>query len=360
VSTVNALVPRYTALQAVDRSDEFARELFGAFRDVFRADRLREAAVFWVEQKVGGLIIRHVRDLNRVRKSDDQLVGRTINDLAAVRIMIGNFVAGCKLTTTRWEIYGDFELTQRLEMGRFDIRDLFGDIDAEKVEMLTQQGICPSGDWDFDGIVLMHRCPLCGKLFDKKSVLYVSRKKCESCGQVPTRDDTLRIVKHLMLGFRAKQERLAVHQVGTQEEFHVQYFTDPLPNSVTYWAVENGPGTAGGEDLFDQQFREWFRQCYNHSLFKALTCDALRQHLLENLTADEDDDKWAIPISCIRRIGEKLGMMGSTLDLTLEELDHKVVTVGLPEFINFLIRRHGTATTQEEGGHHDQPASRRS
>ena len=111
---------------------EHSRQLFSSLRRIFSSKRQLDRAVFWIEERHGQLIVRHVRNLARRKKSEDLVVAQTIPDVDAALVSIGNFASGCYLTQVRWELYADFDLRQSLRMGRFDQRDMLGSIDESK------------------------------------------------------------------------------------------------------------------------------------------------------------------------------------------------------------------------------------
>src|SRR3989344_3953395 len=147
-----ALIPLGGQAPQIERGggDEYARELFRSLRVVFDANRLSQRVIFWVEEKSGFWILRYVPDPKRERKREDWLVSQISPDLTAAKILIGNYAAGCALTAVRWELYGDFELHDRLAFGRFDGRDLLGDASEVTLHRCEANGVTPRGSWDFD------------------------------------------------------------------------------------------------------------------------------------------------------------------------------------------------------------------
>lgn len=360
VTTHGSLVPLASMHVAhqTGYQDEFARKLFRSFRDVFAAERLPERAVFWLDYKDGHVIVRHVRNLKRHRKSADLMVGKAPNDLDAVRILIGNFAAGCKLTTVKWELYGDFGLSNLLDMGRFDYADLTHSIDAEKASALTAQRIFPAGNWDFDGIMSMHQCLRCKKVFDKHSILYQPNKPCDSCGHIPLWNDAQLVIKDIMLGYLSRLERITTHPADLPEgEFAIQYFVDPIPNSVMYWllSIRRGMTQPDPRQIFgtfeNADFQKWLTTMYHRSLFHFMVADTTRRFFTEYMTeAHGKQDKL---LKSWQRIGESLrtplnvarvaqpdGFLASDLDLAL-------ALENFPALINVIILTHVTHEPQE-------------
>lgn len=298
-------------LPAGGYDDEYARRLFGSFREVFCAERLPERAIFWVEEKFGKLVVRHVQDQKkRQRKGDDQLITRTINDLAAARVMIGNFAAGCKLSTVRWELYGDFELSTLPDQGRFDFRDLAGDVDQAHAQGLVAQGIRPIGDWDFDSIILMHQCPLCRGCFDSSAILYTSKIPCETCDKVISLGSSASIIKELIRGYQCRLGRITTDDTVLENgEFPVQHFIDPIPNTVMYWILDHFRAATREtwEQLLGENRERLMKDMYSHSLFNLMQAKYMQNVFADYLrrlgkpVLDIDYD-----LGVLRRVGKTL------------------------------------------------------
>ena len=164
-----------------DALNGYTQKLFGSFREIFSAERQRDRVVFWIEENRGQIILRCVKKLDRQRKNEDQLVGRTKGNIDIVKVMIGNFASGCNMTMACWELYADFELSKLIDTGRFDHFDLLPNFNS--MEDLARHGVVISGDWDFDNVILMHKCPSCGGAFNRSSVIYIPEHNCEKCGK---------------------------------------------------------------------------------------------------------------------------------------------------------------------------------
>ncbi len=148
------------------------------------AERAPFRAVFWMERKRNGKAV--VRFVPREGAAKHRIVGMTPNDPDAARILIGNARAGCYLTRIRWELYGDRECEELLDMGRFDQWDLLKGIPAEKLGEFSERSMVPTGDWDFDKILWGRTCAICGTNVVVNGYLYnVDSVVCAECGNRP-------------------------------------------------------------------------------------------------------------------------------------------------------------------------------
>lgn len=344
-----ALAPLGALAAAGGVDDPYPRELFAALRRVFDASRLKERVVFWIEEKAGHFIVRYVRDSDRTRKSEDKVVGKTILDLAAVKILIGNYAADCSMTTVRWEIYGDFALQDQLAVGRFDWRDLLGNASRSEVQNFQSHGVVPAGNWDFDNIYLVHCCPNCSKVFDKTSILYVSHRPCQSCKQKTSLDQSLHIVRKLLMSLKARDDKFQLWPCwSTAAEFPIDYFVDPTANSVVYWAVEHNLILPEMRAVgLRPDINALFELAYERSLFRMLVAKEIRSKLLDHLTEDEVLE-WELVIACAAQVGAVMGMFEKPETFEVEQCRRGVTSVSLPLFINTLIMRHGAATERSQ------------
>ena len=297
-----ALVPLGANAVAGQEKDPHAytQELFLSFRQVFSAQHLRERAIFWFEEKRGRAIVRHVRDPERQRKSEDQVIGMTVPDINAVRILIGNFTDSMPLSTVRWELYQDFDLTELNSMGRFDHIDLLSELDQATGKALQSQGIIPYGHWDFDQILLTHLCPLCGKIYDRRFLIYVPHLRCESCSQIIPFGRTISTAHDLVKRHLMKTEKVTILPVpGIGNQVSIQDFIDPAANSFAYWLTtkEQGGGiyaftVSSRNPTIDHGFTDNWMSFYYRSLFhlmkNELVRDAFNRHL-ETIGFKEDE-----------------------------------------------------------------------
>ncbi len=339
-----SLVAASTSLHRVvpaGQSSDFTRQLFASFRDVFSAENQPERAIFWIEESRGQAFLRHVVNRKRTRKSDDLLVGKITCDLDAIRVLIGNFAAGSSLTSVRWELYADFALTNLVERGRFDLRDLLPTIDD--LSVLTRKGLALNGDWDFDNIILTHKCPNCKGVCNRTSVLYVPHFPCEQCGEPAGRDQSGRIINRLLLKFRQRQERLALYPAGEESgAFSIQQFVDPAPNSVAYWWITVQAGAAMDDEkaAFYGGQQEMLHAIVRQSLFKFMTIHYLREGFKKFLMETSTED-WTMFIGQVWKFGELL--QSGSLQRTREALlgcSPQYVQIALPQLINEVILNH--------------------
>lgn len=163
---------------------------FRFFRAVFDAGNCRTRKVYWVEYRRGQTILRQVLNPKRTSKREDKLIGmfRGEPDLDIIRLAIAAANAQQILTGVRWEIYEDFACTDLFAMGRFDHFDLLHAIDGDRIRALTSAGTIACSlnpaDWDFDGILLTHRCPRCGRAYGKDIIAFLPDwMQCAHCGR---------------------------------------------------------------------------------------------------------------------------------------------------------------------------------
>jgi hypothetical protein len=356
-----ALEPAAGAVQRHGKDDrlrEYCQKLFRAFRQVFSAESVTERLVFWKDSKHGKVVVRLVSDLGRKSKADDRIVGMTIDDLSAVKVLIGNFAAGCKLSTVRWEIYADFDLSVLLDMGRFDSLDLFEGLDRDDAQSLARQGIVPTGDWDFDAIIVMHQCPKCRQVFDRTSILYRPFRLCETCGKEQTFAEQRVIVFKLLTDSKTARQRLGqTHSViDKREQLPIQHYLDPIANSVSYWAIcdaiaSNKPLGKFMDTLSGQY--EQFRELFNHSLFRLMTVSDsqnLQEYFRQCIKQTSGNDGIMF-VASLKRLSEALAFpdkFSANVDTAwLRDMDVKMVTVCLPDIINEIILKHKTIKLKE-------------
>lgn len=330
--------------------EAYAKELFSSFRSIFAQEYLPHRVIFWVEEKGGQAIVRQVKNLRCERKSEDLVVGITVNDLPAIKVLIGNFASGCKLTIARWEIYRDFTLSECIAQGRFDYQDLAGDVSLDERKSLIQRGIHPKGDWDFDGIILTHRCPLCGGVFDRTSVLYVSHKPCESCGVETPLNRSHGIIMELISQVQWKKQRITEHWIPSPSgESGVQHFIDPVANSIAFWPIEQLECNLNFQSVFD-----WFPGCfddfkelYNQSLMRLITNGYLEKVLVK-LVHRINNRQGDLLIKSLVRVSEQFSLLWwekqkknpGSAEIKQMHSDMRTTVEVLPVLINELILNH--------------------
>ncbi len=157
----------------------------------FRQRYAPERAVFYRRYYIqplrrGGYSIKYAWNLDE--HGTDLVVGKVKNDdLAAIKVIIGNNVAGAYMTPIRWDLCEDRDGEDVIEVGRFDPWSLLSDITEEDIERLNAKGVVPDLDrWDFDNMFLKIRCPGCGKNVKINHHAYnIDSAKCATCGKRP-------------------------------------------------------------------------------------------------------------------------------------------------------------------------------
>lgn len=335
----NGLVPVRNNLPDAPPQDDYTRRLFGCFREVFAANNQPERAVFWAEESRGKIILRHVRKLGRTRKMEDLIIGRVGNDFGEAKIAIGNYAADSAATTIRWELYANFELTELVASGRFDFADLL----EGGFESLPEHRSKLVHDWDFDSIALTHRCPHCNGTFNRTSVLYVPHFKCEHCGKSPTADHARNVINALMRKHKIRAETLSTHPVEKSDDrFKVQYFVDPLPNSVVYWWITTHITESISREnsvFYDHAF-ETLQALYRASLFRLMQVSQIRSAFEEYLKTIDGED-WELFMGQLAKFGELLeAPFKKRLQESFLGCSHEYVKIAMPHLINRVIMGH--------------------
>jgi hypothetical protein len=137
-----------------------------------------------MERKPNGkAVVRFVPKEGAVKH---RIVGATLDDPDAARILLGNVHASCYLTSIRWELYGDRGCEEFINMGRFDQWDLLKGIPSEKLGELSKRSVVPMGDWDFDKLLWGTPCAVCGTEVVVNYHLYsIDSVVCAECGNRP-------------------------------------------------------------------------------------------------------------------------------------------------------------------------------
>lgn len=287
-----------------DSLNGYTQKLFRSFREIFDASSQRERVVFWIEQNRGYTILRCVRKLQRQYASEDILIGRTKGDLNDIRAMIGNFASNCNMTPIRWELYADFNLVNMVEVGRFDHFDLLPFFKGE--DDLAQRGIVLSGDWDFDNVILMHKCPNCGSTFNKYSIIYIIDECCEKCGKIPDIMQAKKVMRQILARYKARLDMIPVHprEVNQTGEFPIHSFVDPASNSVMYWLLSSCLTTniTDIDSIFGSELFHVAQIMYQSSLFKLLTVSIINDDF-RNYVKEITDEEWSGVIDALVNFG---------------------------------------------------------
>jgi hypothetical protein len=136
--------------------------------------------------KRGGYSIKYAWNLEQ--PGTDQVIGRIkTDDLPAIKVIIGNNMAGAHMTPIRWDLCEDREGEEVIEVGRFDPWSLLSDITEQDIERLNSKGIVPDLEkWDFDHMFWSDRCPGCNKSVKINYYAYnIDSAKCATCGTRP-------------------------------------------------------------------------------------------------------------------------------------------------------------------------------
>jgi hypothetical protein len=294
-----------TALSRVDAGSltthvEPEHNVFRLFRLAFGAGNCRQRKVYWVEERWGQTILRQVLDPKRTLKREDKLISmvRSVLDLDVVLLAIAASSVGQILTGVRWEVYRDFACTELLAMGRFDHIDLLGAIEPAKLRALIASGVVTCNlhpdDWDFDGILLTHRCPKCQRAYGKDILAFLPGwMECQHCGFSGMHQQHVAAdVARALLG-RLTRETAGILSAAepTSETLLVPtYFLDIHATPLLHWLITH---FTSGLPLRDWKEREVFAddahggftinriyRCYQRSLFPLLEVDLTREAFL--------------------------------------------------------------------------------
>lgn len=347
---MNDLIVSNRALTAREIDEkEYSRKLFKSFRQIFDSDKQPERTVFWIEEKFGRFFIRQVTNLKREKKSEDVLIGKCIKDINAVKIIIGNLAIDCNTTLACWEIYDDFELSSLVEKGRFDHLDLLSGVKDEKQQVeLAEQGFMPASNWDFDNIILMHRCPFCGDIYNRNFVLFRDNIRCEGCEELIGINHGQSVIKKLISNVFNGQQRLKKHvQKHSEQKTMVHYYIDPLANSVISWILLNT--NLNDPNLlheFDFAYEEGIlHSIFRLSLFNLLRIDIFKKELNECLcridpgSTEEDHD---FTLTIIKNLGDFVANYGEAkCDYGFySNLKDGYIRQVIPVLINDIIIKH--------------------
>lgn len=115
-----------------------------------------------------------------------QVVGRTLNDEDAVRILIGNALSGAWMSSITWELYNGRTRDELVDMERTDQWGLLAPIDPDKFEFLKGKGIKPQGNWDFYRLLWRKKCHICGTPVAINMYAYnIDSGVCSKCNNRP-------------------------------------------------------------------------------------------------------------------------------------------------------------------------------
>ncbi len=207
-----ALVPVKAALVAATTEPGRVKNVFQAFRAVFEWHRCRRRKIYWFESRWGRTIVRQVTNLNRTKNQEDRLLATIPGkpDVDLIKLVIANSSPHQILTGVAWELYDTFKLETPVASGRFDHMDLLPR-DQDQMERLLVQRVVPVNSqedaWDFDGLLLTHRCYKCRQIFGHDCLVYDQHFMACPCGYKLATEDLRVVTKHML-------QRLIVNPSG--------------------------------------------------------------------------------------------------------------------------------------------------
>jgi hypothetical protein len=149
-------------------------------------ERANHSACFWLRPVRGDNTHAVVLFIPQFEKCQHWVIGKTLNDPVAARILIGNSRAGQWLPGIRWELYGDPHREELLDIGSFHQWGLLSDVSSNKLEDLKEQGVVPQGDWDFQQLLFERTCNACGRKIAINAHLFnIDSAVCSNCGNRP-------------------------------------------------------------------------------------------------------------------------------------------------------------------------------
>jgi hypothetical protein len=156
------------------------------FRSRYAPERLPFRRHYWLKPCDGGYTVMYAWNLDKPRT--DIPVGKVEgDDLAAIRIVIGNQAADHRMSPIRWELYEDREGEELVAMGRFDAWSLLQGVAESDIHRLAAKGQVPNLErWDYDDIFMDKPCPGCGAAMSVNVLAYnIDSARCAKCGKRP-------------------------------------------------------------------------------------------------------------------------------------------------------------------------------
>jgi hypothetical protein len=156
------------------------------FRSRYAPERLPFRRHYWLKSCEGGYTVMYAWNLDKPRT--DIPFGKVEgDDLAAIRIVIGNQAADHRMTPIRWELYEDREGEELVAMGRFDAWSLLQGVAESDIHRLAAKGQVPNLErWDYDDIFMDKPCPGCGASMSVNTLAYnIDSARCAKCGKRP-------------------------------------------------------------------------------------------------------------------------------------------------------------------------------
>lgn len=157
------------------------------YRNNHPAESLEYARVYFVQpvrHRPGYVSVSYVL-IRQPRRTKN--IGVTVDDLAAIKILIGNHSAGMFLPDMRFEIYEDIDCNDLMDVGRLDQWDLLRGLSSEMLlQLRDEKGIEPRGNWDFHQWLHATTCSVCGDKVSINVLAYsIDSVVCASCGNRP-------------------------------------------------------------------------------------------------------------------------------------------------------------------------------
>lgn len=156
------------------------------FRSLHAPERLPYYRHYYLSPTKDGHQIRYAWNLKRP-KTDIAVGVVKGDDLPAIRVHIGNQLAGAFMSPIRWELYEDRDGEELIAMGRFDAWSLLQGVTEADIKRLAETNVAPNLElWDFDRFFMSHSCPGCGAAISVNHLAYnIDSARCANCGKRP-------------------------------------------------------------------------------------------------------------------------------------------------------------------------------
>lgn len=163
-------------------------ELMAQFRQEHSPERCERFRVcLWVMPVLKGTeaIVRFIPDWH-TKKERFPLVGKTANNLEAIKILVGNKYAGRFMSAyARWELFEDPKANELIDMGRWDQWDLLKGVSKADIDAMPYDRR-PNGNWDFWNMLWATGCPSCPNTVSVNYWIYnIDSVACSACGNRP-------------------------------------------------------------------------------------------------------------------------------------------------------------------------------
>lgn len=313
MDVTNGLVRADTALCTIDTGDA-DDNIFRNFRRVFSARRCRRRMVFWFDEKFGQTRLRQRILKDRASKKDDAIVAVIPGkpDLDVLRLAIAARFSEKLMTGIRWELYSDFACREFVAQGRFDHIDLLDGANLGLIRMQAALGnlTLPSceEDWDFDAILITHRCRTCRRIFGRESLAFSpgttacghcvneSKRQKRTMPDVQRISDTLVTATHLMRKINDRPKGILLVERSPDDIEPIELMLDVHATPLFIWLVcdyfgsttcsEHDSRLNDGDPSMARTFDERnMRACYQESILAQLKLDFVAQAFEEFFVA---------------------------------------------------------------------------